>query len=148
MAQRDACVALLKASGELRTQVANNHDYHGDDMTDRLALVRKHESAAQLAAARVAMLVAQPLAQLAGELSAAASELAMAAAKNTRLDQGSSIRPPDFTKIDGCIAAFTASAVSAHGAARSQSKWLFAGKGRDRLCGIRHAIRHVRHWVR
>src|ERR1700733_12630385 len=62
-ARREACVALLKASGELRTQVANNHDYHGDEMTARLALVREHAAAAQVAAASVALLVAQPLAR-------------------------------------------------------------------------------------
>ncbi len=126
-AQRDACVALLKASGELRTQVANNHDYHGDEMSARLALVREHAAAAQVAAASVALLVAQPLARLAMELAAAASELAMAAARNTRLDQGASIQPPDFEKFDGCIAAFTASAISAHRADGSPS----AGSPKD-----------------
>jgi hypothetical protein len=116
-ARRDACVALLKAAGELRTQVANNHDYHGDEMTARLALVREHATAAQVAAASVALLVAQPLAELAMELAAAAGELAMEAAETTSLEQRASIRLPDFAKLDRCIAAFTASAVSAQGVA-------------------------------
>jgi hypothetical protein len=54
-------------------------------MIARLALVREHAGAAQLAAASVALLVDQPLARLATELAAAASELAAAAAKAAAL---------------------------------------------------------------
>jgi hypothetical protein len=36
-AVRDECAKLLRTVWDVRTMVANNHDYHGDEMGARLA---------------------------------------------------------------------------------------------------------------
>lgn len=101
--RREACVTLLRSVNDLRTQVADNHDYRGSEMAQRLALVRQYASAADISAFDVTLLVPDPLAGLARELAAAAARLA-ALGENTS-------RPPDFTEIESCAAAFTAEAV-------------------------------------
>jgi hypothetical protein len=102
-AKRDACVALLRSVGELRTQVANNHDYRGNEIAERLALVRQYAVAAKVDAVNVALLVPQSLAGPAMQLAAAAASLAVAA-ENTRL-------PPDFTDLDRCVEKLTTEAL-------------------------------------
>jgi len=102
-AKRDACVALLRSAGELRTQVADNQDYHGAEVAERLALVRKYAAAVQVNAVNVALLVPRPLGGLATELAQAAARLAVSA-ENTKV-------PPDFTGLDKRVEAFTAEAV-------------------------------------
>lgn len=103
LAKREACVALLRSVHELRTQVANNHDYRGNQTAERLALVRQYASATDVAALNVALLAPQPLADLARQLAAAAERQAVEAENTTR--------PPDFTVLDQCVAAFTTEAV-------------------------------------
>jgi hypothetical protein len=101
-AKRDACLDLLRSVGQLRTQVANNHDYRGNEMAPRLALVREHAANTKVYAAKVAFLVPQPLADLAAKLDMAAASLATSAENPAR--------PPDFTELDERVAAFTAEA--------------------------------------
>jgi hypothetical protein len=106
--KRDACVALLRSAAELRTQIANNHAYQGAELAPRLELVRQHSAATKLSAVSVALLVSQPLGSLATELATAASRLAVNAEDNPK-------RPPDYSELDNCVAAFTTEAI------RSQS---------------------------
>jgi len=109
---RRACVKLMRAVEDLRTQVANNHDYHGDEMAARLAQVREHAAAAEVQAVRIALLVPQTLAEPAQELAVAASRLAEKAAENTDLVEGVSRLRPDFGELDACVAAFKDVAVN------------------------------------
>jgi hypothetical protein len=105
-ATREACIKLLRAVGDLRTQVANNHSYHGVEMGARLERVREFAAAAQLHAVRVSLLVPEHLAELADLLAAAASDLAEWTAQSTNLDEGSMIRTTDFRELDDRIRAF------------------------------------------
>lgn len=102
---RDACMALRRAVGDLRTQVANNYDYHGEEMAARLARVREHAQAAEIHAVHVSMRD-EYLGGLAMRLGTAASQLAVKTAANTDVDGGVVTLPPDFTELDECIAAF------------------------------------------
>jgi hypothetical protein len=111
-AWRQACLDLLRASGELRTQVANNAEYHGDEMGARLAEVRKCAASAQLHAVSVAFLGPATLKEPAERLAAAANGLAEAAAQNTDLSLGNMVRTPDFAQLDEAIAAFRAIAAA------------------------------------
>ena len=107
-AKRQACLDLLNAVGQLRTQVANNYEYHGLDMGDRLAEVRKRAADAELAGTAVSLLAPTTLADPAGDLAAAAACLARKTAADTDLLNGSmtSGSRPDFTRLDACVTAF------------------------------------------
>lgn len=102
--RRDACLALLQAVGDLRTQVMDNLEYHGPEMAARLALVRAHAAAARLHAIRVA-LAAPPLSVPADELAAAAEQLARATAAATDLILCAMVTEPDLTGLDACTRA-------------------------------------------
>ena len=110
-ATREACKGLLQASTDLRTLVQNTHDYHGEEMGSRLAQVRQDAADARTHAFSIALLEPQALADPAMELAAAAGSLAVATAQNTDLAMGVSIRAPDFSELDACIAAFSKRAV-------------------------------------
>jgi hypothetical protein len=110
--KRDACTALRRAVGELRNQVASNYDYHGDEMTERLARVREFAEAAQIQAVYIAMLLPEPIAGLAMRLGAAASRLAVKTAEHTDINAGVVNFAPDFTELDPCTAAFVREAVN------------------------------------
>ncbi len=107
-ATREACENLLRAAGDLRTQVANNRSFRGDRaaMTARLEKVREHAAATQLHAVSVGLLVPAMLAEPADRLATAAQSLAVAAVKDTDLDQGWVKADPDFSPLDECAAAF------------------------------------------
>jgi hypothetical protein len=111
-AKRKACLDLLRSAGELRTQVANAAQYHGDEMGTRLADIRKYAAAAQLHAVNVALLAPRKLAEPAQRLAAAASRLAAAAADGTDLRVNEMIRPPDFTELDETFTTFQKIAVA------------------------------------
>jgi hypothetical protein len=111
-AKRQACVELVQAVEDLRTQVANNHDYHGDEMAARLGLVRTYAAAAKVQAVSISLLVPQQLAEPAQELAAAAGRVAEAAERNTDLVLGVSRERPDLTELDAWIAAFKTRAVN------------------------------------
>jgi hypothetical protein len=109
--RRQACVELVQAAENLRTQVANNHDYHGDEMGARLAQVRAFAAHARIQAVRISLSALPELVRPAQELAAAASQLAEAAEVRTDLRQGASIELPDLRDIDAHIAAFKAAAM-------------------------------------
>jgi len=107
-AMREACENLLRAAGDLRTQVANNRSFRGDRaaMTARLEKVREYAAATQLHAVSVGLLVPLKLAEPADRLAAAAQSLTATAASDTDLDQGWVRADPDFTTLDECAEAF------------------------------------------
>ncbi len=111
-AKRQACLDLLRSAGELRMQVANAAQYHGDEMGTRLADVRKSAAAAQLHAVNVALLAPRKLGEPAQRLAAAASRLATAAADGTDMRVQEMIRLPDFTELDENFTAFRQIAVA------------------------------------
>lgn len=110
--KRQACVELMQAVESLRTQVANNHDYHGDEMGARLAQVRTYAAEARVQAVRISLLDPQKLGRPAQQLAATATRLAEAAANKTDLALGASRERPDFSELDACIAAFKTEAVN------------------------------------
>jgi hypothetical protein len=97
--RREACMALLQAVGDLRTQVSNNYEYHGPETAARLAMVRAHAAAVRLQAIRVA-LAAPPLSVSTGELASAAEQLARATAAATDINMGVMVSQPDLTEFD------------------------------------------------
>jgi hypothetical protein len=111
-ALRQACMDLLRAAADLRTQVANNHEYHGNEMAARLAQVRQHAADAGVHAVSIALQAQPRLADPARRLAEAADRLAVATAGNTDLAMGVSVRPPDFTELDACVEAFGNSAMT------------------------------------
>lgn len=111
-AKREACVELMQAVENLRTQVANNHDYHGDEMGARLAQVRSYAAQARVESVRISLLVPPELAEIAQQLATAASRLEQAAVNTTNLRQGTSTELPDFAELSARIAAFKAEAVN------------------------------------
>jgi hypothetical protein len=113
-AERQACLNLLQAAGDLRNQVANNTSYRGPEMQARLEELRAFAEAAQLHAASVALLMPEKVARKADELAGAASTLADWAVKNTNLElRGMNDERPDFSNLNACITAFRAEAVGA-----------------------------------
>ena len=113
-AAQQACVNLLKAAGRLQTQVASNHEYHGAEMTERLAKVRRYAGAAEEHAATVALLVPDRLAEPATKVAAAATRLASAAAARTYLQPDRMNMPelPDFSELDQSVEAFRRIAIA------------------------------------
>lgn len=113
-ATREACENLLRAAGELRTQVANNRSFRGDRtaMGARLEAVRRYAAATQLHAVSVGLLVPAKLAGPAGDVATAARDLAVAAANDTDLDQGWVNADPDFVPLDTSVEAFRTAALS------------------------------------
>jgi hypothetical protein len=109
--KRQACVELVQAAENLRTQVADNHDYHGDEMPARLAQVRGYAAQARVQAVRISLMAPQGLSKSAQALAMAASRLAEAAEASTNLQQGASTALPGFGDLEGCIADFKAEAV-------------------------------------
>jgi hypothetical protein len=87
-AGRQACIELLRAAVDLRALVANNHDYHGDEMAARLAQVRQYAADARVHAFNIALLAPKRLADSAADLAAATGRVAVAAAENTDLSMG------------------------------------------------------------
>ena len=111
LAGRQACIGLLRAVVDLRTSVANNHDYHGEEMGARLAQVRQYAADARVHAFNIALLAPRPLADSASELAAAADRVAVAATEHTDLSLGASVQAPDFATLDARIADFTSRAI-------------------------------------
>lgn len=112
-AARQACVDLLRAAGELRTQVENAHSYRGDPagMRSRLEDIRGHAAATRLYAASVGLLVPDRLAEPADKLAESASTLADSVALNTDVNQGVMVGDPDVSALNLRIAAFRGEAV-------------------------------------
>lgn len=112
-ATREACEKLLRATGELRNQVANNRSFRGDRaaMSARLEQVRVFAADTQLHAVSVGLLAPGDLAEPAGSLAVAAQSLAATATHDTDLDQGWVSVDPDFTTLDTRVDAFRRAAL-------------------------------------
>lgn len=112
-AVRQACVDLLSAAGNLRTQVANNATFRGDrtSMGARLDAVRNYASAAALHAASVSLL-ASDLAEPADRVAAAAKTYADAAAHSTDLDKGWMTVEPNHDELEEAIKEFRQRAIA------------------------------------
>ena len=109
---RQACLELLGAAAELRTRVANNLHYHGSEMKERLAKIRECAAEAQLHATNVSMLDREQLAEPAGQLAAAANDLAETAAQKTDEGQREMTELPSFAVLDDCVKTFRRAAVA------------------------------------
>ena len=109
---RAACLDLLRAAIDLRTQVENNKDYQGEEMRSRLAQVRQHASAAALHAVLIGTIEPDVFADPAEGLAKAAIRLALAAADNTNLEMKMSTEVPDLDELNECIDAFSRKAVA------------------------------------
>lgn len=109
---RQACVDLLRASGELRTQIANNLTFQGNRevMGERLEEVRWRATEAQDHAANVSLLLPGRLAESADRLAGAVTSLTEAAVRNTNLDLGRMVGEPGFQDLDVRMATFRAEA--------------------------------------
>jgi hypothetical protein len=105
--RNEACVALREAIGDLRTQVADNADYHGSEMGARLALVRKYAKEAEVHALKIGFIAPEPLSRAAMRLAAAGAALVVKTEENTNVDAGVVTDRPDFTEVDTRITEFT-----------------------------------------
>jgi len=109
---RSACLDLLRAAVDLRTQVENNEDYQGEEMRARLSRVRKYASDAALHAVLIGTIEPHVLADVADRLAKAARNLASAAAESTSLEMNMSTEVPDLGELNDCIEAFSRKAVA------------------------------------
>ena len=109
---RTACMDLLRAAADLRTQVENNQGYAGQEMRSRLAQVRQHASDAALHAVMIGTIEPHVFADLADKLAKAARRLALAAAESTNLEMNMSNEVPSFDELTDCIEAFSRKAVA------------------------------------
>jgi hypothetical protein len=81
-------------------------------MGARLAEIRNCASAVELHAVSVALLARETLAEPAEWLTAAARDLAAAAAHNTDMSLNQMVSSPDFSEFDQSVKAFRARAVA------------------------------------
>jgi len=109
---RAACMDLLRAAVNLRTQVENNEGYQGGEMRSRLGKVRQHASDAALYAVLIGTIEPNVFADLADKLAKAATILAQAAAENTNLEMNMSNEVPSLGELNSCIEAFSRKAVA------------------------------------
>jgi hypothetical protein len=110
--KRQACIDLLGAARDLLTQVANAADYHGEEMADRLAEIRKVAAAVHTHAANVELLAPDALAEPAVRLAGVADRFAADAAANTDLQLHQMVTAPDPTELGEAIEAFRKQAVA------------------------------------
>jgi hypothetical protein len=111
-AVRQACVDLLRSARDVRVQVANTAAYHGAEMGSRLERIRQLEADAAVHADEVALLIPVSVANSAAMLTGAVSRLTASTEANVKHELGASIRQPDFTELDGCIADFSTRVVN------------------------------------
>jgi transaldolase len=109
---RTACLDLLRAAVDLRTQVENNKGYQGEEMRSRLARVRQYASDAALCGVLIGTIEPDVFAELADKLAKAARSLALAAAESTNLEMNMSTEVPDLGELNDCIEAFSRKAVA------------------------------------
>jgi hypothetical protein len=109
---RNACVNLLRAAIDLRTQVENNKGYQGEEMRSRLAQVRQYASDATLHAFLLGTIEPDVFADLGEKLAKVARRLALATAENTNLEMKMSTEVPDLSELDDCIDAFSRQAIA------------------------------------
>jgi hypothetical protein len=104
--RRQACLDLMGAASDLRTQVANAALYHGDEMGARLTEISTRADAVQLHALNVGLLAPDTLAAAADRLTIAARDLAAAAARNTDMSLKQMVVSPDSAEFDQSVEAF------------------------------------------
>lgn len=104
---RGACLDLLRAAVDLRSQVENNEGYQGPEMRSRLAQVRQHASDAELHAVLIGSLQPDEFAELASKLAEEARNVAAAAAENTNLEMNIVNEVPNLDRLNDCIEAFS-----------------------------------------
>jgi hypothetical protein len=109
---RTACLDLLRAAVDLRTQVENNKEYQGPKMRARLSRVRKHASDAFLHSVHIGMIEPRAFADLSGKLARAARNVEVASAENTSLEMNMANEVPDLRDLNDCIEAFGEKAVT------------------------------------
>lgn len=109
----EACVALLRAAGELRTLTESIPSYRGDanGMRARVEEVRARAEETRLHAADVSMWVPDRLAGPADLVASAASDLTDDVLRCTDLNEGVPIGDPDVSKLVERMAAFRREAV-------------------------------------
>ena len=112
-ATRDACVALLRAAGELRTLTEGIRNYRGDanGMRARVEEARSRAEETRLYAANVSMQAPDKLGDPADQVADAASDLADDVVRSTDLNQGVLVGDLDVTRLVACITAFKQVAV-------------------------------------
>jgi hypothetical protein len=104
-AKRQACLELLRAAGDFRTDVANTCHSHGDGMEARLEGVRAAAETVALHAVSVGLLD-QKLSTSAERVAAGAEAVAGAAVENFDERVKAVIPEPDYTEFDAAVAAF------------------------------------------
>jgi hypothetical protein len=110
-ATRDACVALLRAAGQLRNLAEGWRSYRGD-ANALLAQVRSLAEATRLHAVDVSMQVPDKLGPPADEVADAASSLVDSVVANTDLSRGVATGDPYVAALVAAISAFRDAAVS------------------------------------
>jgi hypothetical protein len=105
-AKRQACIELLRAAGNLRTQVANTVHSHGEEILAGLARIRGCAEAVALHAVNVGLLAEEKLSGPAQQVAAAADRLAVTAAANTDTRVMAITPEPDCAEFDESVAAF------------------------------------------
>jgi hypothetical protein len=113
-ATRAACVALLSASGEVRTLAESIRAYRGNasGMRERMEEMRSLAETTRVHAAEVGMLAPAKLADPADRVAKAASDLVDDIMRNLDPDQGVLVGKLDVGKLVECIAAFRNEAVT------------------------------------
>ena len=109
--RRQACLDLLRAAEDLRTTVANAADYHGEEMSARLAQIRTFAAAVRINAANLELLAPGTFSGLADELAKAAAKFAAQAGANTDLKLNEMVAAPDPTELGEAIEVFRKQAV-------------------------------------
>jgi hypothetical protein len=104
-ATRQACAALIRAALELRTQVANAADYHGNEMGSLVAEIRRTAADLQVQAVNLALIGPSALKKTAEQLAGAGNRLATSTSQRADLNLGSMIASPDFSELDQMITA-------------------------------------------
>jgi hypothetical protein len=114
IATRDACVALLRAAGELRNLAEAWRSYRGDAnaVLARVAEVRSLAEATRLHAVDVSMQVPGRLGPAADNVADAASDLVKNVVENTDLNHGVASGDPNVTVLVTRIDAFRHAAVA------------------------------------
>ena len=107
---RQVCIDLLGAAEKLLADVANAVDYHGDEMTSRLAGIRTTGANLQERALAAQLLAEGGLAVAAERLASVAKAFAADAESTADLSPGS-MRPIDPAELTEAVASFRTAAV-------------------------------------
>jgi hypothetical protein len=112
-ATREACVALLRAAGELRSLAEGWRSYRGEPtaVLARVAEARSLAEATRLHAVNVSMQVLGELGTAANDVAGAATALVADVVQNTNLSSGVVLGDPDVSTLVKCIDDFRDAAV-------------------------------------